>query len=323
MQFNNTTYMIIGLVICIVYVVASLIIQKKEKNEQLRQELSLFNRLRQQNQEKQQELAFLQKEKQNCQNQIIELKSDLLNIQKEIDKELDNQELTLAEAYADNQKHCTEAFSHYAEALEAAYEKEDLNFKNKINKLKEEQLQAQNQLAQIKGILQAASAAEVRSKLEQDKKDYYKIQLTQSQLKDIQFLQDWKNRLSDPTLVSKIVWSSIVMKATSALCSRVLETNTAVCGIYKITNLITGQIYIGQSTDIASRWKTHIKYGLGIDAPSTNKLYNNMQDYGVWHFTFQLLQKCPREKLNEKERFWIETYSANIMGLNSTKGNDT
>jgi group I intron endonuclease len=78
------------------------------------------------------------------------------------------------------------------------------------------------------------------------------------------------------------------MKPTSDLCNRVLGSTT-ICGIYKITNKQTGDIYIGQSVNIADRWKQHIKCGLGIDASVTNKLYNNMQKYGVWNFTFEIL----------------------------------
>ena len=35
---------------------------------------------------------------------------------------------------------------------------------------------------------------------------------------------------------------------------------------------------------------------------------------------FELLEECPRELLNEKEAFWIDTYSSNIYGLNTMKG---
>jgi len=110
------------------------------------------------------------------------------------------------------------------------------------------------------------------------------------------------------------------MKPTNEMCKRVLETSSPVCGVYKITNKKTDEIYIGQSVNIADRWKNHIKCGLGIDASSTNTLYNNMQETGVWNFTFELLEKCSREKLNEKERFWIDMYSSNKVGLNMTKG---
>ena len=78
------------------------------------------------------------------------------------------------------------------------------------------------------------------------------------------------------------------MKPTTDLCNRVLGSGS-VCGIYKITNKQTGDIYIGQSVNVADRWKQHVKCGLGIDASATNKLYNNMQRHGVWNFTFEIL----------------------------------
>jgi group I intron endonuclease len=124
-----------------------------------------------------------------------------------------------------------------------------------------------------------------------------------------------------PIVVSKIIWSSYIMKPTSDMCKRILKKYSSVCGIYKITNIITNEKYIGQSRNISDRWKEHIKCGLGIDAPATNKLYNNMQKYGVWNFTFDLLEECPSSQLNEKERSWIEMYKSNIIGLNTQKGN--
>ena len=91
-------------------------------------------------------------------------------------------------------------------------------------------------------------------------------------------------------------------------------------GIYKITNLITKQVYIGQSVSIQDRIKQHLKAGLGIDASSTNKLYKAMSQYGIWNFTFEVLEQCPREKLNEAEKRWIEIYRSDELGLNSNAG---
>lgn len=47
-----------------------------------------------------------------------------------------------------------------------------------------------------------------------------------------------------------------------------------------------------------------------------------MQSKGVWNFTFELLEICPREQLNEKEKFWIESYQSHLYGFNTTKGNN-
>ena len=93
-----------------------------------------------------------------------------------------------------------------------------------------------------------------------------------------------------------------------------------ISGIYKITDLITEECYIGQSVNIQERMKQHCKCGLGIEASATNKLYNTMQRDKVWNFTFELLEQCSKQLLNEKEKFWIQMYQSDKFGLNTLKG---
>ena len=96
-----------------------------------------------------------------------------------------------------------------------------------------------------------------------------------------------------PIILSKLIWTQYFQKQMTELCDKILGKNI-VCGIYKITDLVTEQCYIGQSVNIGDRWKQHCKCGLGIDASTTNKLYNAMQKDGVWNFIFEVLEECPR-----------------------------
>ena len=105
----------------------------------------------------------------------------------------------------------------------------------------------------------------------------------------------------------------------TALCNNVLGTSI-VTGIYKITNQETNQCYIGQAVDVATRWKNHAKCGLGIDTPANNKLYKAIQEYGIWNFSWELLEKCSKEELNEKESFYIDLYDSKSYGYNSSNG---
>jgi len=76
---------------------------------------------------------------------------------------------------------------------------------------------------------------------------------------------------------------------------------------------------VGQAVDIGERFKQHIKCGLGIDTPA-NKLYAAMEKYGVENFTFEILETCARDKLNERERYYIDLYKTQEWGWNQTKG---
>ena len=91
-------------------------------------------------------------------------------------------------------------------------------------------------------------------------------------------------------------------------------------GIYKITNIITNESYIGQSLNVYKRFCDHCKAGLGIDTPVGNKLYKAMQEEGLENFTFELLCECSSNDLNNKEKEFIELYQADLYGYNGNSG---
>ena len=189
--------------------------------------------------------------------------------------------------------------------------------KEKVLKQKEAIL---NELNKMKNSLDAGIQARLREQQKINKINFYKLSIDENDLNDIKKLENLKLSLYKPIILSKLIWTQYFQKQMTELCDRILGKEVK-CGIYKITNILTNQCYIGQSTDIAARWKAHCKCGLGIDASATNTLYNNMQKHKVWNFTFELLEQCPKQQLNEKQRFWIDFYSSNIYGLNKTKGN--
>ena len=45
-----------------------------------------------------------------------------------------------------------------------------------------------------------------------------------------------------------------------------------------------------------------------------------MQKYGVWSFAFELIEQCPKEQLNEREKFYISLYQTDKFGYNMTQG---
>lgn len=248
-------------------------------------------------------------EKEKLDTEINQKKICLVNYEKDI--ELD---------YQNKQQQMKNAASLYFDSLEKSYKTKEEEYDKKCAALVSEMADMQSQYAEIQSQLVQGAAAALREREKKEKINFYKLKLSDSDSIDIKELFELRKRFRNPSALSKLVWSEYFLKQTSELCNRVLGTNTK-CGIYKITNLISNQAYIGQSVDIASRFKQHIKCGLGIDAPASNKLYKSMIEDGVWNFSFELLEECPKDKLNERESFWIDLYQTNKVGLNSTKGN--
>ena len=79
------------------------------------------------------------------------------------------------------------------------------------------------------------------------------------------------------------------------------------CGIYKIENIITGEVYIGQSTNIAQRFNHHKNYSSKI---SHYPLYQAFQTYGIENFNFSIIEECSIEQLNEKEIYYINKFDS-------------
>lgn len=96
------------------------------------------------------------------------------------------------------------------------------------------------------------------------------------------------------------------------------------CGIYKITNLSNGKSYIGQSINIERRWEQEKEASYNPNEESYNyPLSCAFRKYGFQNFSFEILEECFREDLNQKEQFWIEYYNSYKEGYNQTPGGDS
>lgn len=86
-----------------------------------------------------------------------------------------------------------------------------------------------------------------------------------------------------------------------------------VAAIYKFTNKVNGKIYIGQSKNITSRFKSHLK------SHGSKSMQSDISLYGWKSFRFEVLEfidECDNISfvLNEREQYFIDIHIK--MGLN-------
>lgn len=77
-------------------------------------------------------------------------------------------------------------------------------------------------------------------------------------------------------------------------------------GIYKITNLVTGQIYIGSSSNVYNRIHTHKKC-LRKNTHENKRLQNSWNKYNEDSFVFELVEECEIDKIIEREQYYIDS----------------
>lgn len=95
-------------------------------------------------------------------------------------------------------------------------------------------------------------------------------------------------------------------------------------GIYKIENLINHKIYIGQSKNIELRWKHHLWEAQNDKQVQYNySIHKAFRKYGIDNFSFDIIELCEPDKLNEKEQYYISFYDSYNKGYNETKGGES
>ena len=76
-------------------------------------------------------------------------------------------------------------------------------------------------------------------------------------------------------------------------------------GIYKILSWIDGKVYIGCATNLRKRLGGH-RYDLRRNIHSNKHLQSAWNKYGENNFQFLIIEYCEKEKLLEKEQYWID-----------------
>ena len=98
-----------------------------------------------------------------------------------------------------------------------------------------------------------------------------------------------------------------------------------ISAVYKITNTITGDFYIGSSNDIKRRWVEHKKPSTWKKCPNI-PMYKDMNELGLDKFDFQVITEAESCSLRELEQQFIETlqptynnYNANGLNIERLK----
>lgn len=234
------------------------IIEENEKNFQLKKQLDF--EVSENN--KQLQILSIQKDSLNAEistlnTEISNLKSNifLMNTQAEEAAETfyNNQMKIAQEKLKNNEIVIEQEIQQKLNKLNLEYELKTKSleelFNNKQLEYIEKEKELENQYSQLQSQVDAAVAAAMRAEEIRIKNEFYKIQLTATDIEDIALLRQAARQISNPEVVNKIIWKCYYEKPTSDLIGRVVGSGVKT-GIYKITEISTNKCYIGQAVKI-------------------------------------------------------------------------
>lgn len=249
--------------------------------------------------------------------ELQQLHCNYVQSQKEIDELIQNYEI--------NQKKIAEedverAIENFRNELKIIQHDSVVEFVSNQEQIRLEIAAKTAELNALTAMVSAAIEANKRAEEMRSKQDFYKLQISDEDIAEIQVLRTVELKLRNPEPLNKVIYKYYYENAYNALVGRLFGQNKDICGIYKITNIQNQMCYIGQSNSVRERFRQHIKRGVGAETPTKNKLYPALKSIGVENFTFELLEECSQEELNEREQFWISFYQSQEYGYNATKG---
>jgi group I intron endonuclease len=88
----------------------------------------------------------------------------------------------------------------------------------------------------------------------------------------------------------------------------IYKDNNGKSGIYCLTNIITGKIYIGSAVNLTRRFREYfsIKYLTKELLVNNSYIYRALLKYGYSNFKLEIMEYCNKESLISREQYYID-----------------
>ena len=279
-------------------------IETKQQNIELKKEFdtlnAAFNKIQIQTKEASNTLEQLEQQSKKAADIFYEKNMEIAK--SNLEKSIEKLSLEMQKEKEEYQKDFLQMLEENANNFNKTIEERQIELKSLDEKFAREQ-----------AIVNAAIEANKRAKEIEEQSNFYRLQLSDIDIKEIAELRSIIPKLRNAEPINKVIWKVYYEKPYTDLVGRVIGSGQHT-GIYKITNTINNMCYVGQAANLADRWKQHIKRGVGAETPTRNKLYPAMQEYGVENFTFEVIEECDRSLLDKQEDYWQDYFKAKEFG---------
>lgn len=159
---------------------------------------------------------------------------------------------------------------------------------------------------------EAINAAILRERELEEREDFFRIVVPPEDQEDIEVFETIAPRLRNKEALNKLIFNVYIQRPLDEMIKRVTGGRD-ISGIYKITYIKTGEAYIGKTTSIKKRWGEHVKSSLGIGTIAHSSFHNRLKKDGIWNYTFEILEEVEKDRLTEREKFYIKLYGTDTQ----------
>lgn len=243
---------------------------------------------------------------------------DLNRQMAELHQQIEEERRLLREEYESKRAQEQADFADFQTRLREEKQKMMENFELESKQIEQEKKLIQEALDELKARKENAIKIMKEQEKEKNELDFHRIIFSEDELADIELLKQVEKRLHNKDVLRKLIYKTYIERPMNEMFARLNITTSP--GIYKIEHIKSKKVYIGQSTNVKNRLRDHIKSAVGISTIANQAVHEAMAAEGIENFAFYLIDECDREKLNEREKYWIDFYKSNEWGYNRTRG---
>ena len=269
------------------------------------------------------------KEKQKYYDDLIareEEKKNLIIAQKAqiIDKELDEYKAKrlgeIEVAAVQRESELNDSYNELSDKLDADLAAHRLSNNEAAIAVKEELDIILEELAEYKKKQQIINEAIRQDEENRNQIDSHRIILSVSDKEDINFLVEVQDKINNKEILYKLIWSEYLQRPFNQMINNIFGSNIPKNVIYCIENIETHKKYIGKtSAEVSKRWTEHIKSSLNIGGIKKQKIHEAL--FKHWdEYTFSILEETDKDKLNEREKYYIAFFETDKYGFNLKSG---
>lgn len=154
-----------------------------------------------------------------------------------------------------------------------------------------------------------------------NEQDFHRIILSNNDKEDIHYLLSIEQNIHNKELLHKLIWTEYIQRPFNTTLKNILGNKSPKNVIYCIENINNHKKYIGKTRgEYKDRQVNHLKASLSIGTISHQYIHDAL--FGHWdEFMFYILEEVQdANKLNEREKYYINFYETDKYGYNAKQG---